>query len=252
MTRTPLTSSLTRKSCIDAALDLYPPRAKEYFAKDPRLGLHSELAFQSGGSLIDVGSGFSPFGLAMQLAGMSAVMMDRFDYPVDHWLDSEQIAKTLKEQGVVLVKADLEREFPFGDDSQDVITCFAVIEHFHNSPASLFGNIRRALKPKGKFIFSCPNSVNLRKRLAVLLGRSNYAPVQQIWESPRYHGHVREPNLAEMVWMAEQSKFKVLKTLGMNGAGVQNYGLITAIVDPFLRLFPTLCSDLYVICEKTS
>ena len=39
---------------------------------------------------------------------------------------------------------------------------------------------------------SVPNAVNLRKRLDVLRGRTNYPPYQQFFQSDPWRGHVRE------------------------------------------------------------
>jgi hypothetical protein len=68
------------------------------------------------------------------------------------------------------------------------------------------------VKPGGVLVISMPNSVNLRKRLSVMFGKTNYAPVDVQYLSPpdEYRGHVREYTLAETVWIVEQNKFDVL------------------------------------------
>lgn len=75
-------------------------------------------------------------------------------------------------------------------------------------------------------LLGCPNAVNARKRGSVLLGRTNYPPISQFWNEgdPSWWGHVREPVLADMVWMAEQVGLRVMGVYGRNFLGKQNFG----------------------------
>lgn len=58
-----------------------------------------------------------------------------------------------------------------------------------------------------------PNSVNLRKRISVLLGRTNYSPIEQLYFSTdTYRGHVREYTLSETEYIIKQSGFEVVNS----------------------------------------
>lgn len=46
---------------------------------------------------------------------------------------------------------------PAERESCDVVLCFEVVEHFLNSPASLFREVRRVLRPSGHLLLSTPN-----------------------------------------------------------------------------------------------
>ena len=53
---------------------------------------------------------------------------------------------------------DVTRDaLPLGPGSCDVVFCFEVVEHFVNSPLSLFREIRRVLRPGGHLLLSTPN-----------------------------------------------------------------------------------------------
>jgi ubiquinone/menaquinone biosynthesis C-methylase UbiE len=65
----------------------------------------------------------------------------------------------------------------FADNSIDVVTSFHCIEHLHGSPRLVLEAAMRVLKPKGIMIIEVPNAANVRKRLAVLCGRTNYGPL---------------------------------------------------------------------------
>jgi SAM-dependent methyltransferase len=70
--------------------------------------------------------------------------------------------------------------------SMDVIATFDSMEHWHNSPKALFGEVMEALKPGGWFFMGVPNSVNLRKRMTVPLGKGNWSHMSDWYE---IHGY---------------------------------------------------------------
>ena len=66
-------------------------------------------------------------------------------------------------------------------------------EHFVDSPHHLLVQLIGLLKPGGYLYISVPNAVNLRKRLLVLSGRTNYPRfAAYYWSGPRWRGHKRE------------------------------------------------------------
>ena len=68
-------------------------------------------------------------------------------------------------------------DIPWDEGSFDVVTIINVIEHLHESPRDILNFAGLYLKPGGLVVVGMPNSVNLPKRLFVLMGRSNYTPV---------------------------------------------------------------------------
>ncbi len=72
----------------------------------------------------------------------------------------------------------------------DMIMLHDVIEHFADSPHHLLVELIGLLKPGGYLYISVPNAVNLRKRLLVLSGRTNYPRfAAYYWSSPHWRGH---------------------------------------------------------------
>lgn len=234
----------------------YPDLAAAYYAADAvRMAFQASLLHRPSGTFVDVGSGLTPLALGLKLLGMEATMVDRFDYPIEmeHIGDPDPVMAVLDESGVILKPADIAADLlPLDDGHADTLSCVACIEHFHVSPRPLLSDIRRVLRPGGLFLMGCPNSVNLRKRVAVLRGRTNLPPIGQFWNDgdPVWYGHVREPTLAEMCWMAEASGFEIVERFGRNFLGEQNYGTVAHLLDPFLRFMPALCSDIYVLARK--
>lgn len=235
----------------------YPPSVRAYYAGD-RDRLAHDVGLVHGlakGTLVDLGAGFSPFGLAMQCAAWTANIVDQFDYAVDaaHAVPSDEMLSLFAAHGVQVHRCDIQgAPLPFTTASADVATCFAVLEHFHRSPRAFLAEVHRVVRPGGLFITSCPNSVNLRKRLSVITGKTNLPGVQSFWRDgdPTWHGHVREPTLAELVWMATQAGFHVERAFGRNFLARQNFGAAGRLLDPLLRTVPGLCSDIYVVARR--
>ena len=156
----------------------------------------------------------------------------------------------------------LSAQYPFETASIDVVSCFHVIEHFHQHPGPLFAEVSRILKPGGIFVVAVPNAVNLRKRIAVLSGRSNYYSFSE-WNKDYFRGHVREPVKAEIFHYMAGHGFDVVHCDGRNFMGEARFsqanngvlrlaGTVMQRLGAFalLSLFPGLCSDLHIVGRK--
>lgn len=91
----------------------------------------------------------------------------------------------------------------------DAVLASDVIEHLHESPRVVLNPLVEALAPGGLLIVTVPNAVNLRKRLSVLAGRTNYPAFRSFfWYPGPWRGHVREytthdlRNLADLMGLA--------------------------------------------------
>lgn len=75
--------------------------------------------------------------------------------------------------GISFTKADLEKQFPYANDSFDVVVAGEIIEHLADTD-SFIKEINRVLKNDGYVLITTPNVVSLGRRLLILLGRSAY------------------------------------------------------------------------------
>jgi hypothetical protein len=110
------------------------------------------------------------------------------------------------------------------------------------------------LKPGGALLISGPNAVNLRKRITVPLGRSNWSHFEDWFYPEEFRGHVREPVLADLVRIVRELGFQKHAVWGRNWAGYPSGGALRRapawLIDHALRPLPTLCSDIYVLAIK--
>jgi SAM-dependent methyltransferase len=160
----------------------------------------------TGKHVVDLGPGMSAFGPVLRQMGMQVTLVDDFGggggVDIQRRAESLKIVRALREKLDVRVEEldFVSQPLPLEASSVDVITCFHSLEHWHHSPKPLFREIVRVLKPGGCFIVATPNAVNLRKRISVPLGRTNYGTLEEWYHEgePHYRGHVREPVVRDL------------------------------------------------------
>jgi hypothetical protein len=97
--------------------------------------------------------------------------------------------------------------------------------------------------------------VNIRKRITIPLGMGKWSPMTEWYEAEVFRGHVREPDVGDLRYIAEDLGLIDTKVMGRNWLGYESrFGWVrslTPLADQLLRLFPSLCSDLYLIGRKS-
>jgi SAM-dependent methyltransferase len=194
------------------------------------------------GLLVDLGGGISLLPFALLHLGWRVRLVDDLHQDYGGYDFSHHRAR-----GIAVERADLLSWRP--REQLGGALCIATLEHLHHSPRPLFSAVVRQLKPGGLFLLGAPNAVNLRKRLAVPLGLSNWSRFDDWWVPKRFHGHVREPTLGELRQMVRSLGLCEEERLGRNFLGLQQRGLtglVARALDLPLRALPQLCSDLYL------
>lgn len=72
----------------------------------------------------------------------------------------------------------------------------------------------RAIKPGGGFILGVPNCVSLRKRLTVPFGYGKWSSMADWYELPVFRGNVREPDVADLVFIARDIRLVDIRNIG--------------------------------------
>jgi|ETNmetMinimDraft_15_1059895.scaffolds.fasta_scaffold04601_2 SAM-dependent methyltransferase len=239
---------------LEELIGAYPAALRPDQAQDAeRIGFQLEQVFRPGASLADLGGGLGLLSPAAASVGIQAWLVDDFGDPVNQRFPIRELGVHTK-MGVGLVDAPV-REWGegFDDASLDVVTCIDSIEHWHHSPRPVFAEAMRVLKPGGVLFIGGPNAVNLRKRISVPLGRSNWSHFEDWYDSDEFRGHVREPVVGDLTRILDDLDFELAGVWGRNWAGYLG-GLVPAplmrVIDHALRPFPTLCSDIYVAGRK--
>jgi SAM-dependent methyltransferase len=219
-----------------------------------RIAFHIGLIAAELGTAItvaDIGGGIGLFSLGCAALGMKTFLVDDFRDPVNDRLGNDVLDyhRTL---GVEIVTRDVIADgLPFERGSFDAITSFDSMEHWHASPKQLFAQVREVLRPGGTFLLGVPNCVNLRKRISVPFGRGKWSAMRDWYEPKTFRGHVREPDVDDLHYIANDMALKNVRIIGRNwlgyGARIPLASVIAPLVDVPLRLRPSLCSDIYLL-----
>ena len=143
--------------------------------------------------ILDFASGPCDKTAVLQSLGFECAAIDDLQ---DHWHgfgdNRKKILAFARESGVDLYLAT-EGSLPFEKSSFDMMMMHDILEHLHDSPRELINDLIELVRPGGYFFATVPNAVNIRKRLAVLLGRTNYPAFDSYyWFPGQWRGHVRE------------------------------------------------------------
>jgi SAM-dependent methyltransferase len=201
-------------------------------------------------SICDIGGGVGLFGPGCAALGMKVAVIDDFEEHAWYWNGGG--ADLHRRYGVSVICRDVIT-LGVGDIDQrfDIVTTFDTMEHWHHSPKALFQQIRASLlRPGGRFILGAPNCVNLRKRITTAFGYNKWSGMDVWYEQEVFRGHVREPDVDDLRYIARDMKLRDVKISGRNWLGYRSrfrpVRVLTPLADHPLRLFPSLCSDLYL------
>ena len=170
---------------------------------------------QPGARILDFGSGPCDKAAILQLLGYKCSALDDLQ---DDWHklpgNKERILEFARKSGVEFHLAS-ESSWPFEKESFDMVMLHDVLEHSHDSPRELLTNLLELCKPEGLLFITVPNAVNVRKRIDVCLGKTNYQRYELFyWYPGRWRGHVREYVRDDLSKLAEYLKVEVLELRG--------------------------------------
>jgi SAM-dependent methyltransferase len=247
---------MTIESVLAEVVRSYPENLQAGQTIDiPRIAFNIGLALNGrdprGLSICDIGGGIGLFTPGCAALGMRTTLVDDFADPINKQVGDAQFAVHRK-YGVRVESRDaISRPVENVGEPFDVVTTFDSMEHWHHSPKTLFKQIcQTLLKPGGRFVLGVPNNVNLRKRITVPFGIGKWSSMGDWYEDSLFRGHVREPDVQDLHYIARDMHLSDVRVVGRNWLGYYSRSAlvkgVTPIFDLPLRLFPSLCSDIYV------
>jgi SAM-dependent methyltransferase len=184
------------------------------------------------------------------MSGMRSTLIDDFADPINVQI-GDDVLNLHREYGVTILRRDVIRDgLGLPPRSMDAVTTFDSMEHWHASPKALFREVRGVLRPGGMFLLGVPNSVNVKKRLLVPLGKGKWSAMADWYELPVFRGHVREADVDDLRYIARDMGLRNVEIRGRNWLGTYSPNptvrRVSRALDRVQRLRPSLCSDLYL------
>ena len=106
---------------------------------------------------------------------------------------------------------------PFERGQFDMVMMHDVLEHIHDSPRELLNDLLELTTPEGILFITVPNQVNIKKRIEVLLGRTNLTAYETFyWSDIPWRGHVREYVRDDLVKLARYLQLELLELRGVD------------------------------------
>jgi SAM-dependent methyltransferase len=228
----------------------------------------------SGGVFLDVGTGYGLVPRILQRLGARVISTD---FPTTGGKGPLQRLMDLGIEGhYVQVGAE---PLPLPDESVDVVFVGNVIEHLPHSPRPFMADVKRVLKSGGHLVMDTKNAVDLKTRLKMLLGLSNWPPLESIFPLDFNPHHHKEYTLAELRRLLELAGFRnvrgyafethfhrslkklgKLQAMGAAQSEVSQYGTGFNFRHPYeyarlvalllTRLFPNLRDSILVVGRK--
>ena len=140
---------------------------------------------------------------------------------------------------------------PFLSQQYDVLMSHDVMEHLHSSPRVLLNKLLECVKPGGILAITVPNAANLRKRIHLMMGKTNYNKFDYFyWYPGMWNGHVRE--------YVRNDLFLLNEYLGLELLELDTYNLQLDVLPAYARkpfaafatLFPGVRDSWMLVARK--
>lgn len=170
---------------------------------------------QTGSTILDFGSGPCDKTAVLQFLGFYCSAYDDLQ---DDWHkisgNREKIVSFAEAYGIDFKHAN-GGTLPFEKNFFDMIMLHGVLEHLHNSPRDILNDLLSLAKPNGLLFVTVPNAANIRKRIDVLFGGTNYPRFEIYYWYPEYwRGHVREYVKNDLIELSTYLNLEILELRG--------------------------------------
>lgn len=184
-----------RHTLIDAVMRAFPFRDYMEPMRDAYEAISANCLrlLPPGARILDFGAGPCEKAAVLSLLGYRCTAVDDFN---DDWHqipgNREKMLDFATAHNVdLIVNQGVPSSLP--KSSFAMVMMHDVIEHFADSPRPLLIALIGLLQPGGYLYITAPNAANLRKRLLVLSGRTNYPRyAAYFWSGEVWRGHKRE------------------------------------------------------------
>ncbi|MEQ1929466.1 MAG: class I SAM-dependent methyltransferase [Parvularculaceae bacterium] len=203
--------------------------------------------------VLDVGSYFGNFSLALRLAGHDVEVVDDYEAGLGDAFGpfiANMQAHGIKVRRFADVGFDLAA---LPADAFDAVLFMGAIEHVPHTPRQTLVSLDRVLKSGGVLVLDTPNAGYVYNRVKVASGRSAHAPIeQQFFAEPPFGGHHREYTCEEIVWMLRWLRHEPLEvdTFGYSAFGLKQLSGTDLFYWRLMEKHPSLRELIFSVSRK--
>ena len=183
---------LTPSAAVDQVRERFP--FANYIVGDAQpwltIGEVVQNYLEPGSKVLDFGSGPCDKTAVAALMGCSCTAYDDLG---DDWHAKPGNVARIEDFADAMGIAFSREYAPPEPSSYDMVMMNDVLEHIHDSPRDLLNQLVNGLKEEGLLFITVPNLANIRKRLALLRGRTNLPNFDYYyWHPGTWRGPQRE------------------------------------------------------------
>ncbi len=204
----------------------------------------------AGSRVLDYGAGPADKTALLAVLGYECVAMDDLK---DEWHTRGNSRRSIldfaDEMGVQFITLDGNGISAVGQF--DMIMLHSVVQHLRDSPRDLLLGLIRQTKTGGFLFVTVPNHVNLRKRLAVLRGRTSHAPYSlYYWYPGHWRGHVREYTRGDCIELSRALGLEMVELRGVHHMIYRLPRWLRPIYVALSRLMPSTRDTWLMVARK--
>ncbi|MEO8194595.1 MAG: class I SAM-dependent methyltransferase [Gemmatimonadales bacterium] len=172
---------------------------------------------QPGDAILDFGCGPCDKTAILQAIGFSCAGCDDLQEDWHHTPGQRDSILAFARESGIDFRLNSGSGLPFEHARFDMVMMHDVLEHIHDSPRELLNDLLELAKPEGLLFITVPNQVNIKKRIEVLLGRTNLTAYETFyWSDIPWRGHIREYVRDDLVKMADYLGLEILELRGVD------------------------------------
>ncbi len=163
-----------------------------------------QARLQPGATILEIGSFFGSFSLALQRLGYQVTAIDRYDSFFGRF---DKHVAMMEKDGVQVIRANRENEDRMVAELPqfDAVITMAVVEHIPHTPKGFLEMCKSKVKSGGWLALDTPNLLRHWNRVHLSQNKSIFQDIEsQYYCEPPWEGHHREFTPQEMEWMLEQ------------------------------------------------
>jgi 2-polyprenyl-3-methyl-5-hydroxy-6-metoxy-1,4-benzoquinol methylase len=203
--------------------------------------------------ILDIGPAEGIIPRALKILGFDVFVLE-------HSLCSQGMDKTTYYGQLKFKECQIEKgNFPFDDNFFHLVISFGVMEHIEPPTCDFWQEVKRIVSSGGHIFIDNPQSMNLRKRISMILGVNPNNEISAWYaQKPIFTGHYREHTLDELKYCAEETGLSLVESGGIQFIAEGHLSDTQSVMKKcmirfymFICLFSNKLKDtLYVYCRK--